>query len=195
MARVTAPLFSFSASGQLAKSLVYFPWKGVDAVRSYTIPSNPNSADQQTQRGYFGDAITAWHNSALLVADDKTAWDKYASSLSRAMSGFNAFVKDWLDISVAGLGPDPAFNGALSQSGVGQFDCTVEEDGGATAANLLWGYSKTSLINTLALAEVVNVWGVLNQAANTGAIVFGRFEIRDAGGVIGHSGIYQVTIL
>src|SRR3989304_5419175 len=44
MAKLKAPLLSFGASGKLADTLVYFPWKGLAVVRSYVIPANPNTA-------------------------------------------------------------------------------------------------------------------------------------------------------
>jgi len=52
MAKVKAPLMSFDARGQIAKSLVYLGWKGLKTVRQYVIPANPKSSDQQTQRGF-----------------------------------------------------------------------------------------------------------------------------------------------
>jgi len=53
MAKVKMPLMSASASGKIANSLVYFTWKGLDVVRSYVVPSNPNTTSQQTQRVTF----------------------------------------------------------------------------------------------------------------------------------------------
>ncbi|MBA7587394.1 hypothetical protein ES708_29423 [subsurface metagenome] len=61
MAKVKGPLFSLGASGQLAKTLVYADWKGIDYVRQYVIPANPKTAEQQEQRGFFTAAIDAWH--------------------------------------------------------------------------------------------------------------------------------------
>ena len=57
MAKLKAPLLSFGASGAIAKSLVYFPWKGLNVVREYVIPSNPKSTLQVTQRGYLAAAV------------------------------------------------------------------------------------------------------------------------------------------
>ena len=37
MAKVTGPLFSLSASGQIAKTLVFMKWKGIDDVRKYIV--------------------------------------------------------------------------------------------------------------------------------------------------------------
>ncbi|KKM06256.1 hypothetical protein LCGC14_1745880, partial [marine sediment metagenome] len=53
MAKLKGPLFSLGASGQIAKALVYFPWKGLNLVREHVVPSNPNTTGQVTQRGYM----------------------------------------------------------------------------------------------------------------------------------------------
>ncbi|MEI7961339.1 MAG: hypothetical protein WCI04_03305 [archaeon] len=54
MAKVTGPLFSMSASGQLGKAIVHFGWKGLNVVRQYVIPSNPQSATQGSNRIFLG---------------------------------------------------------------------------------------------------------------------------------------------
>lgn len=54
MAKVTGPLQSFSASGQIAKSIVFGAWKGVNYVRKYVIPANPQSSGQGDQRIMVG---------------------------------------------------------------------------------------------------------------------------------------------
>ena len=92
MAKVTGPLFSLSASGQLAKTLVYMKWKGIQDVRKYVVPANPNSALQVIQRGYFHTTIDLWH-STVWNALDKVAWNLLASVQDSVLSGFNTFVK------------------------------------------------------------------------------------------------------
>jgi hypothetical protein len=54
MAKVTGPLQSFSASGQIAKSIVFGAWKGINYVRQYVIPANPQSESQGDQRIMLG---------------------------------------------------------------------------------------------------------------------------------------------
>jgi len=92
MAKMTAPLLGFSASGKLADTLVYMTWKGLKTVRQYVIPANPNTEKQQTQRGFMTSANTAWHSVAWNAAD-LTAWNLRASLQAVVMSGFNVFVK------------------------------------------------------------------------------------------------------
>lgn len=54
MAKVTGPLMSFSASGKLAESIVYFGWKGLSVVRQWLKPANPQSSDQGDRRIFMG---------------------------------------------------------------------------------------------------------------------------------------------
>lgn len=194
MAQATAPLFAFGARGQLAKVLVYSNWKGIDTVRQYVTPANPNSAGQQTQRGYFGDAVDLWHTLGL-TATDTEAWNRYASTRPTPQSGFNAFVSSYIDLRVGGLSAAATamgFNGDVVDSGAGQVDMTIEEDGSAVAVDFLWGYSPTSLINVAPASETANVWDAANVAVASGAIVYARARIEDgANNPIGWSGIYR----
>ena len=189
MAKVTAPLFSFSASGQLGGALVYFNWKGLQVVRTYSVPSNPNTAAQQSQRTAFAAAVDAWHDVGL-DADDVSAWNRYAATFSSPRSGFNAFVKDQVDIDVAGYTPNMGISGGVIDSSGGQFDCTVTEDGAATAADCVWGYTPTALNNTQALSEVANVWSATNVPATAGSRVYARFVLKTGGNITGRTGIF-----
>jgi len=91
MAKVTSPLFSMGASGQLGKSLVYMTWKGIDDVRQYVIPANPKTAGQVAQRGYFSAAVALWHATPFNTAD-KVAFNLLAAQAAKPRSGFNQFV-------------------------------------------------------------------------------------------------------
>lgn len=53
MSRTTAPLLSFDARGQIAKTQVYSSWKGRSYARRYVIPANPQSAGQTLTRNAF----------------------------------------------------------------------------------------------------------------------------------------------
>lgn len=194
MAKLVAPLFSFSARGQLAKALVYSGWKGIDDVRSYVIPANPRSSGQQTQRGFFTNAVDLWHSLAL-TADDIEAWNRAANVLPRPQSGFNAFTAqvinnqlDGFNIAAQAMG----FNGGIADSGAGQVDFTVEEDGSAVSVRFLWGYTPTALINDTAGTETANVWNANNVAAASGSIVYMRAVLRNVTPLpIGQTGIFR----
>lgn len=54
MAKVTGPLYSMGASGKIADAMVFFPWKGVNAVRQWLKPVNKMSVKQGFVRLVLG---------------------------------------------------------------------------------------------------------------------------------------------
>jgi len=87
MAKVSAPLLSFSAGGSIAKTQVYSKWKGRPYVRQHVIPSNPNTAEQQLTRNTFSWINNVWKNGPTLL---QAPWDLYAQG--QVLTGRNAFV-------------------------------------------------------------------------------------------------------
>jgi hypothetical protein len=87
MAKITAPLLSFGASGQIGKTQVYARWKGVPYVRRHVVPSNPQSSDQSLTRNAF-----SWLNSVWKVApeDFRTSWVAFAKG--QPLTDRNAFL-------------------------------------------------------------------------------------------------------
>lgn len=193
MAVVDAPLFSFNARGKLANALVYFGWKGLNVVRSYVIPSNPDTAAQQTQRTRLTDAVTDWHDIGL-IALGVTAWNRFAATLSDPQSGFNAFCGDHIDIDVAGQTPDMGFNGTVADDADGTFTMTIDEDGAADGAELDWGTSPTSLINTEAGAEAADTWTAAPADDVSGQRIYGRWRILSGANLIGTTGVFTVDV-
>jgi len=196
MAKVTAPLFSFGARGQIAKALVYFPWKGINAVRRHVIPANPKTTLQQAQRDTMEAAVDEWHLAKYLVGD-RTAWNRYAAILATAMSGFNAFVRSWINIVVAGYAPNPPWEASITFGGAGVFDAYMKCDGAAADAHLDWGYSKTNMNTRANLVEApAGTWRLAAIAATVGQTVYGRYVVHDgAANVLGESGIFQLLIV
>lgn len=193
MAKVKAPLFSFGARGQLAETLVYFPWKGIDCVRSYVIPANPKSAGQQTQRGYMSVAVDDWHTIGI-DADDLAAWNRHAATRPSSMSGFNSFCKDHLDMQVAAVTPDMGFDGGIVDDADDTFSGAITEGGSADGANMHWGTSPTSLINTEAGAETNDTWDFEPAGNVAGQTIYARFEILDGATVVGTTGIFRLVM-
>lgn len=92
MAKVTMPLLSASARGKIADAIVFFPWKGLNVVRQWLIPSNPQSLLQMTARAKLkgiGKAIdkiqrpfdlaggSIIYQRALAVAPSGQPWNSY----------------------------------------------------------------------------------------------------------------------
>lgn len=97
MAKVSGPLFSLDARGQVGKAVVYSFWKGVNYVRQHVVPANPKSTDQVKVRGIITDASVAWKlgstvGSTAIDAAYKLAYTTAAAG--QAYSGFNLFIKD-----------------------------------------------------------------------------------------------------
>ena len=86
MAIVSAPLLSFTARGQIAKTQVYSSWKGRPYVRRLVTPSNPRSTDQMTTRNTFTFLSNAWQ---IGPGDFRAPWTAYAKGL--VMTDRNAF--------------------------------------------------------------------------------------------------------
>jgi len=165
MAKVNAPLFSFNASGQLAKSLVYFGWKGLDVVRSFVTPSNPKTAGQTTQRGYFTAAVAAIHAALALAANalgaaDQVAYSLLASTRANPRTWFNEVVAVWVNAKVAGNSGCIYTDGEVTDPTHDALDMIMyqQEEGAATIANgkFYFGTSKTALIHSVAATVTPN---------------------------------------
>lgn len=114
MAGVTAPLLSFGASGQIAKTQVYATWKGRPYVRRYVTPANPQSTDQTTTRDAF-----SWLNSVWKIApaDFRLAWTLAAKG--QVMTDRNLFIRKNLpvlrgNLDLAGIVLSPGARGGLA---------------------------------------------------------------------------------
>jgi hypothetical protein len=91
MAKTTAPLLSFGASGQIGKTLVSATWKGRAYMRRYTIPSNPQTSGQTTTRTVFQTANGIWKIAPTLFT---APWDAFASG--QVLTGRNAMVGQFI---------------------------------------------------------------------------------------------------
>jgi len=87
MAKVNAPLLSFSASGTIAGTQTYSKWKGRPYVRQRVTPANPDTAAQQLTRNTFSWLNNVWKNAPALLTGP---WVAYA--LGQVLTGRNAFV-------------------------------------------------------------------------------------------------------
>lgn len=88
MPKTTAPLLSFDARGQIAKTQVYSSWKGRSYVRRYTVPSNPQSVEQTVTRNCFSFLQGVYKVAPPLFA---AAWASYIKG--KVLTERNAFTK------------------------------------------------------------------------------------------------------
>ena len=154
MAKLKAPLMSLGASGAIAKSIVYFPWKGLNAAREYVVPANPKTVKQTTQRGYLSDVVEAIHAAQAdttnpLVSADVVAYSLYGSCEPTPRTWFNQACKNWLDQKVATKLPCLCSAGTLDNATASQLDASIYLwEATCTAGKFFWGTSKTALINS-----------------------------------------------
>lgn len=149
MAKVTAPLLSMGAAGQIGKTQVYASWRGVPYARRYVVPANPKTTDQTYTRSIF-----LWLNEAwkVLAADVQAVWT--AAAKGQPMTDRNLWQQNNLpelrnspnapETDLALMTISPGVNAGLAAAGV------VPSDAGGhhftmtlTAPNLPAGWTIT----------------------------------------------------
>jgi hypothetical protein len=88
VAKPTAPLLSFGASGQIAKTVVFSRWRGQSYVRRHVVPSNPQTAEQSLTRDTFSWLQSVWKIAPTLF---QAPWLAY--SQGKVLTDRNAFTK------------------------------------------------------------------------------------------------------
>lgn len=199
MAKPVAPLFGFGASGQLGKALVYGRWKGIDVARRYVVPANPQSTAQVTQRGYMSAAVAGWHvqGGFDLLGADIEAWNRYAGVLGR-MTGFNAFVRSWVNEAVAGGTVPGSWRAVIvTDPSHASMDVTADMDvGGTPTATLHIGVTKTffPIEATDAMGSGQAVFANVNTGFPAGTKVYFWVEVGTPGADYARSGLYTTTL-
>jgi len=201
MAKLTAPLFSFGASGAIGKSLVFFPWKGINAVRQFVIPANPNTTSQATQRGYLKDAVDAVHAAQTLAdnplnAKDLAALELLGTTFPTPRTWFNVLCRMWMKMKVQGKTP-VVLHGATVTPGNGTLTLVLYNAditaGKIETGNAYYGTSKSALINVLAATpDLVNhkMTCSLVGLAN-GTKYFVQFKAATVAAYVGTDGLWS----
>lgn len=204
MAKLKGPLMSLGATQKLGDTLVFFPWKGLNVVRTWVKPSNPQTTAQNTQRGYMADAVAAIHAQMAdgtnpLVEADKNAYQLAANQEAQPRTWFNQAAKIYVDLKVAGIGAG-VWGGGSTTPGSDQLAVIVYSpicDGvKITAGSFKYGTSPSALINTQA-ATITG--GSLSASATitgltTGVKYYWQFVATAAPGYLGNkTGIYYGT--
>lgn len=185
MAKLKAPLLSLGASGKLGGVLVFFNWKGIDVVREYVVPTNPNTALQQTQRGYITAAVAMVHTAQARAANaldsaDQVAYSNLANALGKVMTWFNMACKLWLDVKRATEIPCVYSNGhtsnPLTTSIYAILYLNEETASQLAAGKFYFGTTRTNLINavtaTLSIGAHIRVDNVDCSAFLTAGIKY-----------------------
>ena len=192
MAKLTGPFFSLKASGQLGKTLVAFPWKGINALRTYVVPANPRSDAQILQRGYFIDAVEEWHGAAY-NALDVGAWNRYAGILAKIMSGFNAMIKTFVDQAILGNTWTRLHDVVMATITQTDFVAFIGHDDGGTAPVLHYGRSKTHFPDTFAMTVYgADVWAAQPAGLTKNTLYYFYIDVGTSPSDYGRTGIYTV---
>jgi len=133
LAKLTGPLLSFGARGQVGKTLVTSDWKGVKYARQYTIPANPQTSEQTATRTVFSMLQGLWLVAPTLF---RAPWT--AAAVGRQYTDRNKLVSENLpflrgqtdmDLFVASpgaLGGPPLDSiTPTTGSGSGEVDCAA----------------------------------------------------------------------
>lgn len=150
-------------SGKVA-NVVGGTWKGINYVRAYFVPANPNTADQQEQRSKMRAVI--FFARQLTGAILQPYWDKFAVG----MSGFNRFVSTNIMEFV-----DPTFNVTDSMKTalgtmLGVADLTCEYTTANGNAEFTWTNNtngSTGLVGDVAVIVIAHQDGTVHYAALT----------------------------
>lgn len=189
MAKVTAPLFSFGASGKIADSLVFMTWKGISTIRKWVVPANPKTAAQTSQRSKLTNAVSAWHTVALTILDT-AAWNALATLAAKPLSGFNKFVKEFIRIAVAGDTWELLTVGILAAGGSGELDVQIDSGDGTTVVVAHYGVKRTLLLSEENLTHTTGTWSGTIASLVTGDKYYVQFR-QVTSGIEGVSGIYE----
>ena len=161
MAKLTGPCFSLRASGQLAKTLVYFGWKGLNVLRSYVVPANPRTTAQVAHRAHLTEAVVYIHAAMArpdnpLNETDQVAYSTLAAAKAKVMTWFNQAVKLWVDVKVADKTPCIYSDADITDKDVSAIDAFMKlnEETGSDLADgkFYFGTSKTNLIHSAVAA-------------------------------------------
>jgi len=199
MAKLKGPLFSLGASGQIGKTLVYMNWKGLDTVREYVVPANPQTSGQVTQRGFLTAAV-AWIHAHQADAshpideEDIMAYALLGSTFPTPRTWFNQAIKEIIDNRV--LNADYR-NGSYGDGhltpGADQltFETWFYFTHAISAATLWYGTSKTALVHSTALTVAANKLSKVVTGLTTGVKYYAQVRpTAPANAVSIRSGIY-----
>lgn len=191
MAKLTAPLFSFGARGSLAKALTYFPWKGIDCVRSYVIPANPQTALQTAQRGHLEDAVDAWHDAPYTAAD-VIAWNRWANTVAAILSGFNIMIRTFINQAILGNTWERLRNATVDGVAANTFNVHVQKIGGGNAPTCHYGTRKTHFPDSQVLGDEGGAtWGAGLAGLAADTLYYFYFDVGTPNTDYARTGIYS----
>ena len=190
MTKVRTPLMSFEARGQIAKSVVYFPWKGVNAVREYVVPMNPRTEAQRAQRLHMTHAVAEWHNAAY-SAEDVIAWNRYAGVLAKIMAGFNAFCRVFIKEEILTNVWERIHGVYTVNVQATSFEVYVRKAAAGNAPTIYYGTRKTHFPDSIVTTDMGGgIWGKNITGLTTNTLYYFYIEVGTTATDFGRTGIY-----
>lgn len=201
MAVVRGAFGGFGTRQQIGKAYVFFIWKGINAIRTWVIPNNPNTGDQQTERADFKSLVAAWHDG-LFNVDDIAAWERAAGTVKyKPQSGFNRWVGLYRAFFQQVQTPNRLYGEVTSNLAHATFTCLITPTAAPLPLStkvLQWGTSPTSLWRTEALVYVADLTaGPFDTGFGAGTVLYFRFSLYDTdgdGALYAQSGIYKAVL-
>lgn len=102
MAKVVGPAFSVSATGTVGKTFTYGIIRGIQYVREWFTPYNPQSTKQVNLRTAFSMLVAEWQND--LTTAQKDAY--IAGAQGTKNTGFSLFMGRGQDEYISQIGVD-----------------------------------------------------------------------------------------
>ncbi len=146
MAKGTGIFLSLKVRGQVFKTLVATSWKGLNVLRSYVIPANPNTAAQQAVRAVTTAVNQLWH-AINWSPDDFTAWNLLASIRANPESGFNSFFRQAFRVLRLLIAWSDLWDGKSTIQPGTDVRIYCKGDPGLPSVKFLWGYTRLALVN------------------------------------------------
>lgn len=114
MAKLTAPLLSFGASGTIAKVQTYATWRGIPYARRHVIPANPKTTGQVLTRDIFAALELRWKQAGPIMREP---WNRFA--VGQKFVGRNAYLGKNIaatrgDVDLANYIGSPGAKGGLA---------------------------------------------------------------------------------
>jgi len=92
MAKLIGPLLSFSASKSIARTLAFSRTKGIKNAKAFSIPTDPGTPAQISQRSAMTTFVDLWTGGAI-PAHMPTGWDLYCHITRKCYSGYHAYIR------------------------------------------------------------------------------------------------------
>ncbi len=122
-------------------------WKGIDTLKAYAIPSNPQSAGQTTQRNKFSACLAFLQ--LILATVIQPYWDSFAVG----MSGFNEAMR----VNLLSWTDDTAFDDAIIAQGTLESETLIASNYDAVLGDVVLNWVTSGLGNGLATDNVLVV--------------------------------------